>query len=80
MWVIIKKYNEKVACDICGVEVIKRQMDKHKQSLKCQSHIPNHEIIPLKKIQCERCGKEVSATYIDKHMDTIQCEFSRALN
>ena len=26
---------------MCGVEVTKRQMNKHKQSLKCQSQVPD---------------------------------------
>ena len=67
------KHSEKITCDICKTEVSRKCMNKHKQSLKCQSHIPNHDIIPLKKVKCERCGKEVSATSIDKHMNTIQC-------
>jgi len=73
------KLNMKIPCDICGSVVLKRQMTQHKLSLKCQSYIPDREVVPLKKITCDRCGKEVVATNICKHMDTLQCQYFPAL-
>ena len=71
--------NEKIPCDICGSVVVKRQMTQHKLSIKCQSCIPDREVVPLKKVTCDRCGKEVAATNICKHMDTLQCQYFPAL-
>ena len=65
------------ACGICGSVVVKRQMKQHKQSAKCQSCIPNHEVAPREKTHCDRCGKVFSN--MCKHMDTLQCYYYPAL-
>ena len=72
-----EKPKVKITCDICKLEVTKRSMKQHQQTLHCQSHIPNHEVVPLQKITCERCGKEVSNIY--KHMVSLQCQYFPAL-
>ena len=66
------KRNEKAICDICGVETSRRQMNKHKQSLKCQSHLPDADRID-NNICCDRCGKSVSKSYMWRHKQTIEC-------
>jgi hypothetical protein len=66
------KHQEKVACNICGVEVTKRQMSRHKQSLQCQSHIPDADK-SNNNICCDRCGKWVPKIYWSKHKETVDC-------
>ena len=66
------KHSEKIACDICGSEVVKRQMNKHKQSLKCQSHVPDADK-SINNICCDRCGKWVPKIYWGKHKETVDC-------
>ena len=66
------KINVKIPCDICGSVVLKRKMAQRKQSVKCQSCIPDTSKVD-NAICCDRCGKSVPKTYMWRHKQTIDC-------
>ena len=47
-------------------------MSRHKQSLQCQSHIPDADK-SKNNICCDRCGKWVPKIYWSKHKETVDC-------
>lgn len=64
----------RVQCDVCGADVVLKNVARHKRTRKCKTAMLRNG---SKKMACDRCGKSILSRNLVRHKTTKKCiEFS----